>query len=162
MRYEVAPGIWKDTLRSGESFLRWVTYDGGPKETRAVRAELEKGAVPDAALDLHQDHHIPGQLMYGYVFGPRAAFRPLVEACARRIPVARQVQVDEQVHTDADGLIEFNDGSVTDYYWRRGVGYCAALETSTQTGLELAAEVNLIWIRGFIELAARAPERQPR
>jgi hypothetical protein len=32
-------------------------------------------------------------------------------------------------------LIELHDGSVTDYFFRRGVPYTAALETTTQTPL---------------------------
>lgn len=154
MRYEVAPGVWKDTLPKGEAYLRWVLYDGGPKETRAIRDELAKGGVPDAALDLHQDHHLLGEKTYAYVFGPHEAYLPLVAASERHVPVARSLQVDVGITSDPDGLIEFNDGSVTDFYWRRGTPYCAALETTTRTPQSIAAEVNLVWIRGFLALAA--------
>jgi hypothetical protein len=43
---------------------------------------------------------------------------------------------------------------VTDYFFRRGVPYTAALETTTQTPLDRSHEVNLLWIRGFIDLVA--------
>ena len=34
--------------------------------------------------------------------------------------------------------------------------YTAAIETTTETPAALADEINLIWIRGFIDLAAAA------
>ena len=37
-----------------------------------------------------------------------------------------------------------------------GVPYTAAIETTTETPWPLADEINLIWIRGFIDLAAAA------
>ncbi len=76
-------------------FLRWVVYDGGPKETRPLRGELEKHGAPDAALDIHQDHHVDGVRMYAYVFGPRERYLPLVKASADRVEVARSAPVDE-------------------------------------------------------------------
>jgi predicted deacylase len=155
LRYEVAPGIWKGELRAGEPFLRWALFDGGPKETRALRAELERHPAPDAALDIHQDRYLAGARMYAYVFGPKEAFVPMVEASARHADVVRGAQVDEFNRTDANGLIEYNDGSVTDYYLRRGVPFAAALETTTKTPLQTCHAINLVWLRGFVDLAAR-------
>ncbi|WP_224248095.1 M14 family metallopeptidase [Hyalangium gracile] len=155
LRYEVTPGAWKGELTRGESFLRWVLYDGGPKETRAVRADIDRFAPPAAALDIHQDNYLSIAATYAYTFGDSAAYRPMVEAAASHVAVIRQQKVDEHNHTDADGLIQFHDGSVTDYFMRRGVPYTAALETTTRTPLASCHAVNLIWIRGFIDLAAR-------
>ncbi len=67
--------------------------------------------------------------------------------------------MDDNSRTDADGLIEYHDCSVTDYFTRSGVPYAAALETTTRTPLEHCHAINLIWIRGFIELAARGAGR---
>ncbi|MBJ6759436.1 hypothetical protein JGU66_01595 [Myxococcaceae bacterium JPH2] len=154
LRYEVAPGEWRGELNGEPPFLRWALYDGGPKETRAVRTDLARFAPPDAALDIHQDNYLPGPATYAYTFGDKAAYRPLVAACAARVAVLRQRKVDENNVTDADGLIEFHDGSVTDWYMRQGVPWAATLETTTVTPLETCHAVNLIWIRGFIDLAA--------
>ena len=44
----------------------------------------------------------------------------------------------------------------TDDFMRRGTPYCATLETTTQSELTDCHAVNLIWIEGFIDLAARA------
>lgn len=155
LRYEVAPGTWKGELTRGESFLRWQLYDGGPKETRAVRADIARFPAPAAALDIHQDNYLGVPATYAYTFGDSAVYRPMMEAAAAHVAVIRNRQVDEHNHTDADGLITFHDGSVTDYFTRLGVPYTAALETTTRTPLASCHDVNLIWIRGFIDLAAR-------
>ena len=155
LRYEVAPGTWKGELARGESFLRWVLYDGGPKETRAVRGDIDRFSPPEAALDIHQDNYLSIAATYAYTFGDSAAYRPLMEAAAKHVAVIRNQRVDEHHVTDSDGLIASHDGSVTDYFTRKGVPYTAALETTTRTPLDSCHAVNLIWIRGFIELAAR-------
>src|SRR5690606_150985 len=153
--YEVAPGTWKGELAQGEPFLRWVLYDGGPKETRAVREDIDRFPPPAAALDIHQDNYLHAAATYAYTFGDSAAYRPMMELAAGHAAVIRNQWVDEHHVTDADGLIVFHDGSVTDYFMRRGVPYTAALETTTHTPLAASHAVNLIWIRGFIKLAAR-------
>jgi hypothetical protein len=156
LRYELAPGRWAGELRDGQQFVRVELHRGGPKETRALLADLERASAPDAALDLHQDPWLAGALSYAYVFGPRPAYLPLVAQTDPIVQLARDVKVDDDdnVHSDADGLIELHDGSVTDYFFRRGVPYTAALETTTETPLARSHEVNLIWIRGFIDLVA--------
>jgi hypothetical protein len=155
LRYEVAPGVWKGELTRGESFLRWALYDGGPKETRAVRSDIDRFPPPASALDIHQDNYLGYPATYAYTFGDKEAYRPLMEAASAHVAVIRERQVDEHHVTDAGGLIESHDGSVTDYFVRQGVPYAAALETTTRTPLASCHVVNLIWIRGFIELAAR-------
>lgn len=156
LRYELTPGHWVGELASGQEFARLGLHRGGPKETRALLADLERFPAPDAALDIHQDPWLEGELAYAYVFGALEPYRPLVAASAAAVPIARDLLVDDEdgVRTDADGLIVLHDGSVTDYFFRRGVPYTAALETTTRTPMPLAHEVNLTWIRGFIDLAA--------
>lgn len=155
LRYETAPGMWKGELTRGESFLRWALYDGGPKETRAVRADIARYPAPNAALDIHQDNYLPGAATYAYTFGDKTPFRRYMEAAGAHARVIRNEKVDEVNRTDPDGLIEYNDGSVTDFFVRSGVPFAAALETTTATPLEACHAINLIWIRGFIDLAAR-------
>ena len=155
MRYEVTPGEWKGELSRPQPILRWVMFDGGPKETRAVRTDLARFPPPNAALDIHQDNYLGGEATYAYTFGDKNAYRPLVDAAAQHVHVVRNQKVDENNVTDADGLIEYHDGSITDWYMRQGVPYACALETTTPTPLAKCHAVNLIWIRGFIDLAAR-------
>ncbi|AKJ06744.1 hypothetical protein ATI61_105282 [Archangium gephyra] len=155
MRYETAPGEWKGELTRDEPFLRWALYEGGPKETRAVRSDIARYPAPAAALDIHQDNYLPDPATYAYTFGDKAAYRPFMKAASAHAQVIRNEKVDEYNRTDADGLIEYHDGSVTDYFMRLGVPYTTALETTTRTPLEACHAINLIWIRGFIDLAAR-------
>jgi hypothetical protein len=157
LRYEVQPGVWKGELYGDERALRHVLYDGGPQETRAVRADIAQLPAPAAALDIHQDNYLPGAATYAYTFGDKSAYRPLMRKSAAFARVMAHERVDEHHVADADGLVEFHDGSVTDYFMRQGVPYAAALETTTATPLAACHAVNLVWLRGFIELAARAP-----
>jgi predicted deacylase len=161
LRYEIAPGVWRGELREGEEFLRVVpAVDGLPKETAALARELDRAPLPAAALDLHQDNFIHGDLFYAYVFGDLAAYRPLMARAGALVPVLRSSIVDSghepgsDVRADAEGFIICPDGSITDRYHRAGVPHVAAIETTTETPAALADEINLIWIRGFIDLAA--------
>ena len=155
LRYETQAGVWKGELMPDDTFLRYQLYDGGPQETRAVRDRLQRDATPHAALDLHQDNFMHGACTYAYVFGDRAAYLPLMNEAVRFAKRAIRCAVDDVYRTDDCGLVYFHDGSVTDYLWRRGVPYVATLETTTQTPMPQAHQVNLVWLRGFVELAAR-------
>ncbi len=157
LRYEVEPGRLVGELTDGQQFLRWTLFTEGPKETRALRQDLQRFSPPHAALDIHQDKGLRGQLTYAYTFGDRDAYRPLLAASRRHAGIAASTVVDEitKVTTDQEGLVEFRDGSVTDYFSRLGVPYTAALETTVETPLSECHQVNLIWIRGFIALAGR-------
>jgi hypothetical protein len=160
LRYELAPGVWRGELHVDELPLGWKPYDGGPKETVALARELARWAPPSAALDLHQDNFIRGHVFYSYVFGDRAPYRPLQARSGALLPVLRSSLVDSgyepgsDVRADAEGFIECHDGSITDHFHRLEVPFTAAIETTTDTPWPLADEVNMIWTRGFIELAA--------
>jgi hypothetical protein len=154
LRYEVSPGLIVGELENGGPFLRFMPYVHGPKETRALLADLEARPTPVSALDIHQDNYLPGAFTYAYIFGDRAPYRALAQAAAKRVPVAGRTLVDDTHKTDDDGLVEFHDGSVTDYFWRRGALFASALETTTSTPLEDCHSVNLLWMCGFVDLAA--------
>ncbi|MCP3101123.1 hypothetical protein LZ198_19800 [Myxococcus sp. K15C18031901] len=155
LRYEVAPGEWRGELTGAQDYLRWALFDGGPKETRAVRSDLARFAPPVAALDIHQDNYQSSALTYAYTFGDKGAYLPMMRAAERYATVIRSQKVDEHNVTDPDGFIEYHDGSVTDWYMRQGVPYTATLETSTHTPMDACHAVNMLWIRGFIDLASR-------
>jgi predicted deacylase len=154
LRYEVKPGVWAGELGPGEGFLRTRVFTEGPKETRALAAELETLPPPDAALDIHQDPYLPDALSYAYSFGDNAPFRTMLAATDRLLPVATRLLVDDDVETDDEGLVKLHDGSVTDYFHRRGVPWTVALETTTASPLDACHQVNLVWIKGFIDLIA--------
>lgn len=160
LRYEVAPGVWRGELYGGETPLAMRAAEGTPKETAALARELRRIPLPDASLDLHQDNFIHGSLFYAYVFGDPAAYRPMLARSGALVPVLRSSLVDSghepgsDVRSDHEGFVVCHDGSITDYYHREGVPYEAAIETTTETPPEVANEINMIWIRGFIDLAA--------
>src|SRR5262249_10311188 len=83
-RYEVAPGVWRDELRTDQPFLRYTPAQGIPKETAALAVELDRHPAPQAALDLHQDNFIHGALFYAYIFGDPTAYRPLLPRARAR------------------------------------------------------------------------------
>ncbi len=161
LRYEVAPGVWRGELYGEQTFIRIIpASEGLPKETAALARALDAAPPPVAALDLHQDNFIHGAMFYAYVFGDLAAYRPLLARSGSLVPVLRSAIVDSghepgsDVHADPEGFIICHDGSITDRFHRAGVPYTAAIETTTETPADLADQINLIWIRGFIDLAA--------
>jgi predicted deacylase len=154
LRYEVPGGAVKGELADGEGFVRWFLHTGGPKETRLLAADLDARPAPASALDVHQDNYLPGAFTYAYVFGAFKSYLPLVREAEKAVPVAKGVLVDETHRTDENGLVVFHDGSVTDYYHRRGVPFTAALETTTRTPMPAAHDANFAWMKGFVELAA--------
>lgn len=154
IRYEVLPGVFRDEIGAGETFLRWVPHAGGPKETRALLQDLERQPAPAAALDIHQDAELRGPHVYAYVFGDRAAYRPLLTEAARHAPIAAGYAVGAGGATDDEGFIVAHDGSVSDYFFRRGTRHVAVIETSVDTPLDACFAIYRIWIRGFLDLAA--------
>lgn len=154
LRYELHDGTVVDEGFPGMEFRAWRLAHGGPKETRAMRDELDRWPAPAAALDLHQDRYLEGAFAYAYVFGEADPYVPLVEETARHAALAKGYKADERHHTDELGLVRHHDGSVTDYFFRRGVKHTACLETTTETPLDACHRVNLAWIKGFIDLVA--------
>lgn len=157
VRYEVMPGTVVDEVPLSMPIHRWFLYDGGPKETRALRADIVLQPTPDAALDLHQDAWVGKPCHYAYYFEPRKPFVELLRRGATLAPVGANVTVHDEHVTDADGLLIHHDGSITDYFHRRGVRWTATLETSTATPLPRATAVNLLWMKAFVDFAAGNP-----
>ena len=107
LRYETAPGVWKDRLADQEEFVRWVLYDQGPQETRAVRADIARYPAPIAALDIHQDNFLQVDATYAYSFGDSAPYRRLMEASSAHARVLRSEKVGERdAEVDAVDEIE--------------------------------------------------------
>ncbi len=162
LRYQLDSGAWLGELRPGQTATRWEDVDAAARETRALRDELTALPPPDAALDLHQDRYTPGAWHYAYSFGDPQSYAPMVQASTPHAPPLANQMVDSGydehvgIRSDGLGLIEFHDGSITDWLWRRGVRHTAALETTTDTPPTVCDQINLAWIEGFIELAARS------
>ena len=123
-------------------------------ETRALYDDLVPWALtttPVALLDLHQDCILPAGYAFGYInAGPRAAWARLLARAA--LPLARRRLQNSswssvRLRTGTDGLVEFRDGSITD--WAAAVG----------VPLSLALEAPICDERGAVEIH-RAMVRQ--
>lgn len=151
-----ADPTWVDQLQPGQTFVAWRPFFEGPSETRAMARLLAELPTPDAMLDVHQDPWLSQPGCYAYVFGNRELYRPLLTASTKHLPVAANAEVDDDLFSDSDGLLELHDGSITDLFWRRGTPYVATLETTTMSPLPACHQVNLVWLRAFVDLAAAA------
>ncbi len=160
MRYEGLDGESIPLLRPGQPFRAVHLAQGVPAETAALRAALANEPTPDAALDIHQDDYIEEPCFYVYVFGERAAFRPVLDASVSLVRALADTDVDsgyapgEGLASDGDACIEFQDGSITDWVRHRGTPFCAALETTTATPFSTVSAVNMAWVHAFLRLAA--------
>lgn len=160
LEYEVRPGVWIGELPPGIAFRRVRPFHGMPRETKALY-ERVKNEEPLAFLDLHQDFEFSASRTYAYIFGSRAIYVPIIEATRKWVEIITDMVVDNgsyshvKVATDAYGLTEFNDGSIIDYFWRSGTDYVATVETSTTTPMDDAVEVNMVWVKAMIDLAAK-------
>jgi hypothetical protein len=115
-----------------------------------------------AALDLHQDllTEAAPPAAYHYAFGDFSRYRAIVEELRAIIPIFAHTALDAgYAHStqptptsDADGFILRHDGSLSDLFHRLGAEHSITAETTGATPLDLACRVNLIWIRGLIEL----------
>jgi predicted deacylase len=159
LRYEMPDGSLAGELPSpGTPFRAWRPRDGGPEETRALVAALMESPAHDAALDLHEDPSVAGAGTYAYILGPREPLRVVQRAAGIALPVLRDAAV-YGARTDADGLIEAHDGSVTDLAFRRGARVAVCVETTTDSPAPQSRLVQVLWLGAMIGLAAgEAPD----
>jgi predicted deacylase len=163
LRGELPPGLTNISYRVDKRVLM--------PEMRLLFEDLieqHPPAVPWAQcgfLDLHQDGEILGPRCYAYVFGDRTCYQRLMRACrqlqppvppAARLDISQQVDsapVREPIRTDARGLCETHDGSLSDYLDRQGVRLNATLEVTIEgTSQAHADSVYLTWMLGFLHL----------
>lgn len=147
-----------------------------PLETQLLDKLLKEDPLPQVkgSVDLHQDCLTPNAppATYQYVLGNTEAYKPIIEEISKICPIYKNqlisagylTKIDESgdvVGTppeseakamDEDGSIVRYDGSITDLLYRLGTPYNVAVETTRATPLNIACQVNLIWIKGFIDL----------
>ncbi|MEK7084281.1 MAG: succinylglutamate desuccinylase/aspartoacylase family protein [Patescibacteria group bacterium] len=150
-----------------------------PKETAMLHAELKKLPLSrvKAVIDLHQDNYIRFPGAYHYAYGDVSAYRKIVEDIRTIVPVFINEHIDsgylngpsyrpEQPQgdtivvdpfdpvTDDLGFIIRHDCTLPDLFWRLGTKHCITVETTAVTPPEISDAVNMVWIRGLIDLAA--------
>ena len=115
LRYEIAHGVWRaaSCTRARRRSLGGRSTAARARRSRS-RASSRGGGrpLPTAALDLHQDNFIHGEVFYSYVFGDRAPYRALQARSGALLPVLRSCLVDSgyelrqrRVRADAEGFI---------------------------------------------------------
>jgi hypothetical protein len=152
-----------------------------PSETRLMHDLLRQdplGSV-QAVVDLHQDWITKGAppLAYHYAFGDVAVYQPIVREIEKLVPIARHRRIgagyrglaadgrptrespEQALSSDDNGFICRHDGTWTDLLFRIGESqgrriHCVTPETTGATPLEIACQVNLIWIYGIMDLVA--------
>jgi len=169
LRYELADGRIVGDVGRGRPFTRWRWSSDPalgarlPAETARLHALLRREPLEHvaAAVDLHQDHFttVDRPLSYGYAFGDLSRYAPILAVVGREIALARHLSVcagqPDATTTDGAGLIVRHDGTLPDLFHRLGARHGVTVETTGNTPLGLACRVNLIWIRGVIELLSR-------
>ncbi len=152
-----------------------------PPETRLMHDLLKQdplGSV-QAVIDLHQDWitKAAAPLAYHYAFGDVTVYEAIVRQIEKVVPIARHQHIgagyhgltadgqptrdapDQALVSDDNGFIRRHDGSWTDLLFRIGESqgkriHCVTPETTGATSLEIACQVNLIWIYGLMDLVA--------
>ena len=131
------------------------------KETRYLSEDLHRLGLTKGftVLDMHEDSMVPAGGAFAYVFGEREKYAAVMQRSGA-IPLANTklkndswTDLHTDLWTDEHGLVEFMDGTVTDYLWRRSAGMSACLECSTKD-LPSAVGIAREWILGLIEAAA--------
>jgi hypothetical protein len=121
---------------------------------------------------------------YVYIFDKKPTYKKIIEKTENIVPTLRDSYIDtgykqkaiinhkgykevdivvnenEEVWSDKNGFIVRHDGTVTDLSYRLGVPYVVAIETSSQTPIEKAIDVNMIWIEEIINLTSKEKIRK--
>ena len=115
-------------------------------------------------VDLHQDYYREDVASYFYVFGKGEEYVSLAKESDKLVPLLRSTPInsgykkcppEEMPHTDQHGLVRRHDGSIADLFHRLGVPYVVTIETTGKTEFEAAMRVNVLWIKGFIDLISQ-------
>ncbi|HYE59844.1 MAG TPA: succinylglutamate desuccinylase/aspartoacylase family protein [Candidatus Kapabacteria bacterium] len=152
-----------------------------PKETAMLHAELKK--LPLTAirgvLDIHQDNYIIFPGAYHYAYGDKERYRPIVDAIERVTTVFKGEHIDSgylngpSYHaeipdsqgniipdefdpvTDSLGFIDRHDCTLPDLFFHLGADHCITVETTTKLTPEQCDEINIIWVKGLVDLISK-------
>lgn len=115
-----------------------------------------------AFVDLHQDCilDVSGQpYSYVYTFGDTTPYLATMAEVERRVPILRNHRInsgltDDEFYSDEHGFLVRHDGTIEDYMYRMGVPHIICVETTGAVAPHVARDVNRLWIRCAIRLAA--------
>lgn len=170
MRY-LKDGMLVDDLQYGAEHEGWYWASDPslgitlPEETAILHNEILNLPFERIVglLDLHQDYFLSDPYTYTYVSGDRDIYEPIVDKVAALVPVLRGTTInsgqqdcppEEIPVSDEHGFIRRHDCTITDLFFRLGIPYTVAVETTGAVPLETAMNVNLTWVKGIIDLVA--------
>ncbi len=182
MRYELKNGKIVDDLKDKNVYKKWSWSSDPklkiklPKETSLFHKLLKKDFKYNivACLDLHQDFITPNSkaASYHYGFGKTEIYKTIVKEIEKILPVwknkyigagfntvmtakgaiQKRVPKEELIKSDKFGFVQRFDGTLGDLTYRLGAKYSVTVETTGATKLKDAIEVNMIWIKGLVDL----------
>lgn len=150
-----------------------------PLETELMHRLLKEDPLSQikGSVDLHQDYITLGAppATYQYPVGNVEAYQPIIEKVSETCPIFRnqfigagfQTKIDDQgnvvgnpleseaMMSDENGSIVRHDGTLGDLLYRLGIPYNVTPETTGVTPLNVACMVNLLWIKGIINLISQ-------
>jgi|SRR3989344_6816272 len=167
MRYELNNGEIVDDLVEGIEYKKWYWASDKnikvnlPKETLLMHKLLKNEQLKNinGFLDLHQDYITKEvkSFVYYYSFGNFKDYNNIIHEVNRVLPVLKNKYIGSgftggSVKSDSNGFIIRHDCTLGDLMYRLGIKYSVTVETTGNTPLDIACEVNLIWIKGIIDL----------
>jgi len=182
IRYKLKSGKIVDDLKDKNIYKKWFWCSEKklkvklPKETALFHKLLKKDLKYNivACLDLHQDYITPSKkaAAYHYAFGNMAIYKPIINKIKKIVPlwknhyigagfnmainkkgtVINKLPASELIKSDALGFIQRFDGTLGDLAYRLGIKYSITAETTGATPRAKAIKVNLLWIKGLVDL----------
>ncbi|HRY36497.1 MAG TPA: succinylglutamate desuccinylase/aspartoacylase family protein [Candidatus Magasanikbacteria bacterium] len=176
LRYEMADGTFLDDIKNSNNYKAWHWSSdiskNLPLETKTMHRLLKKEPLLQvkALLDIHQDYisdSIPAA--YHYSFGKLSVYSKIINGVKNIVPLYKNKLIDagfcevdtngdrsqcleKAMMSDKNGFIVRHDGTLPDLFYRFGVPYSVTIETMGSTSLQEAMKVNMIWIKGLIDL----------
>lgn len=183
LRYRLKDGSITDDLKDKNVFKKWYWSSDKrltvslPAETKLLHFLLKKDLKKKiiACLDLHQDYLTPKIKAgaYHYAFGKNDMYAPIITKIKKVVPVLSDMWIgagynisqkeaskkiikpEEAMLSDKLGFIDRHDGCLTDLTYRYGIKYSVTTETTGATPIEKAIIVNMIWIKGLINILSK-------
>ena len=176
LRYEMADGTMKDDIKNSNNYKAWYWSSQIskklPLETKMMQRLLKKEPLSQvrAFLDIHQDYiSNSAPAAYHYSFGKLGVYKKIINQIKKVVPLyknkmidagfceiekdgSRSHSIDKAELSDKNGFVVRHDGTLPDLFYRLGVPYSLTIETMGATPLDKASKINMIWIKGLIDL----------
>jgi hypothetical protein len=157
-------GKWKPDVMAGEKYTDVRIAKKATPEAKALFEDILKNDVPVAMLDIHQDSDLDKMdkppVTYAYVFetGP---YKSIAREAGKHLPLAVGTKVElydggnNKAIVDRDGLVVSHIDDTTQGAFKvLGCNHSVTIETSLGADPKKVQKVNLVWIKGMIDLVA--------